>query len=194
MIVNLVQSTPNAVKLLTDVASICYGKEEASNPDKLFKHLYSSGHHSVFEHIYFTFKIKGITRNCLAQLTRHRHASFSVRSQRYCDEGEQQIDIPTDILVDMEARKPFINSIQIAYEAYNELRELGVKKEDARAVLPGCALTELYMSVNLRSLIEMYNLRTSPQAQEEIKELFTIISNVVIDEYEEFEFIFKGEE
>ena len=97
MYVELVQATPNPIKLITDCAVYVMEKKKQKYPDKLFKHLFENGHHSTFEHAVFTFKIEDISRTCLAQLTRHRHASFSVRSQRYCDESEAEFITPPSI-------------------------------------------------------------------------------------------------
>src|SRR5574344_250336 len=85
MRVTLVQSTPNPITTIATIASICYDSDP-KNPLGLVKHLYKHGHHSVFEHIYFTFKIEGISRACSHQLVRHRMCSFTQRSQRYCSE------------------------------------------------------------------------------------------------------------
>ena len=63
MKVTLIQATPNPIETIAQIASICYDSDPA-NPMGLVKHLYRNGHHSVFEHIYFTFKIEGISRAC----------------------------------------------------------------------------------------------------------------------------------
>lgn len=193
MKVELVQHSRNPVKLITDVASICYGKEEATYPDKLIKHLFTSGHLSTFEHIHFTFKIKDISRACLAQLTRHRHASFSVRSQRYCNEEEQQVIIPNAIVANPEARIQYIEHMQKVKEVYSHLVDSGIKKEDARMVLPNASLTELYMSMNLRELIHIFDVRTAPSAQQEIKRLVEEMVDLVLDVSPELSFIFEEE-
>ena len=85
MKVTLIQSTPNPIETIAQIASICYDSDP-KNSLGLVKHLYRNGHLSVFEHIYFTFKIEGISRACSHQLVRHRHCSFTQRSQRYCSE------------------------------------------------------------------------------------------------------------
>jgi thymidylate synthase (FAD) len=193
--VKLVQATPNPVKLITDVASICYGNDEAKYPERLFKHLYESGHHSTFEHVYFTFKIEGISRACLAQLTRHRHASYSVRSQRYCDESETQVVVPDSVKEDKELLDIYTYQTNgRSKEVYDYLILKGVKKEDARFVLPQALLTDLYMSVNLRELIHINKLRTSKQAQWEIRDLVNEMTMLVVENTPELAFMFKEEE
>ena len=180
MRVKLVHSTPDPFKLIVDIASICYGKEEASNPDKLMKHLYNNGHHSTFEHVHFIFKIEGISRICLAQLTRHRHASYTVRSQRYCQEEDTEIRIPTEGLDTIEQHDLVKKAYKDALESYKVLISSGVKKEDARFVLPQGTTTELYMSFNLRELLLIGELRTSKKAQWEIRDLVTEIVRQVL--------------
>lgn len=94
MHVELIQATPNPIETIAAIASICYDSNP-KNPLKLVEHLYKNGHHSVMEHIYFTFKIEGISRACSHQLVRHRHCSFTQRSQRYCsEEGFEYVTPP----------------------------------------------------------------------------------------------------
>ena len=193
MNITLVQATPNPIKLITDVASICYGNDEAKYPDKLLIHLFKNGHHSTFEHVYFTFKIEDISRVCLAQLTRHRHASYSVRSQRYCDEGEQRYIIPNEIL-QSDVAEDYHNFIQEIYTFYEEIKSKGVKKEDARFILPQAITTDLYMSMNLRELIHIFKLRTSSQAQWEIRKLLNTMVTEVLNVNPELQILFKEEE
>lgn len=171
MKVELVQGTKDATKLLADIASICYGHEEAKNPAVLIRNLDILGHHSVFEHAFYTFKIEGISRACLAQLTRHRHASYTVRSQRYCDEGDTKEIKPDAIKEDEEFNMLWDENMHYTYSSYNRLIELGVKREDARAILPQASSTDLYMTLNLRELIHIAELRMSSSAQQEIREL-----------------------
>lgn len=168
MEVTLIRSTENPTKLITDVASICYGREEATHPDKLMRTLLKGEHHSVFEHVYFTFKIEGISRACLGQLTRHRHVSFTVRSQRYCDETDSEFVFPTIMNSEYFDKEKYILDVKTLYRA---MLVDGVKREDARMVLPMATATELYMSCNLRELMHINSLRTAPGAQREINNL-----------------------
>jgi len=193
MKVELVQHTDNPVKLLTDIASICYGKKEAKHPEKLLKHLVDNNHHSVLEHAFYTFKIEGISRACLGQLTRHRHASYTVRSQRYCDESEQFFITPDEINKGDAQEKIYLDAVQNVYDAYRILLNLGIKKEDARMILPMATATDLYMSLNLRELIHIYKLRSHKSAQWEIRDLVNEMVKLVVDVSPELEFMFKEE-
>lgn len=166
MKVTLIQATPNPVEMISTIASICYDSDPV-NPMGLVKHLYKNGHHSVFEHIHFTFKIEGISRACSHQLVRHRHCSFTQRSQRYCSEiGFNFVTPPTvevglfwGIMADMNAMYRDI------------LVQEGALKEDARYILPNACCTDLYLSCNLRELIHICNERLCSRAQWEIREL-----------------------
>ena len=82
--VTLIQQTQDPVKTIAKIASICYDSK-IINQAALVKKLYLDGHHSVFEHIWFTFRIEGISRACSHQLVRHRLAAVTQRSQRYVE-------------------------------------------------------------------------------------------------------------
>lgn len=168
MLVTLIQATPDPINTIAAIASICYDSDP-KNPLGLVKHLYRNGHHSVFEHIYFTFKIEGISRACSHQLVRHRHCSFTQRSQRYCSEGDFGFVIPPSLDSSYEADE-FENIMLRLQERYENLQK-SIPNEDARYVLPNACETSLYLSCNLRELIHMSNERLCMRAQWEIREL-----------------------
>lgn len=170
MKVTLIQATPNPIETIAQIASICYDSDP-KNPLRLVKHLYRNGHHSVFEHIYFTFKIEGISRACSHQLVRHRHCSFTQRSQRYCNEEDFLATIPDTFGEAPQALDVTTDLIESIVQVYDGLIERGVPKEDARYVLPNACETSLYLSCNLRELIHMSNERLCKKAQWEIREL-----------------------
>lgn len=169
MEVSLIQATPNPVETIAKIASICYDSDP-KNPLGLVKHLYRNGHHSVFEHIYFTFKIENISRACSHQLVRHRHCSFTQRSQRYCSEDGFAVVKP-DSIAKIDQRDGYYSLMDEIEENYSELVALGVPNEDARMVLPNACCTSLYLSCNLRELIHICNERLCSKAQWEIREL-----------------------
>ena len=176
MQVTLMQATPNPIETISQIASICYD----SNPDNplgLVKHLYRNGHHSVFEHVYFTFKIEGISRACSHQLVRHRHCSFTQRSQRYCSEEGFEFVTPPEI--DAIAFQLDMEEIASGYEFYVDE---GYPKEDARYLLPNACATELYLSCNLRELIHICNERLCERAQWEIRNLVKEMVSLVSPE------------
>lgn len=170
MKVTLIQQTPNPIQTIAEIASICYN----SNPTdsmRLVKHLYKNGHLSCYEHIYFTFKIEGISRACSHQLVRHRMCSFTQRSQRYCSENEFETVMPLSIDADHISKGEYMDGIMNTQQTYLTLQCSGVPNEDARYILPNACCTDLYISCNLRELIHICNERLCSRAQWEIREL-----------------------
>ena len=176
MLVTLIQATPDPINTIAAIASICYDSDP-KNPLGLVKHLYRNGRHSVFEHIYFTFKIEGISRACSHQLVRHRHCSFTQRSQRYCSEGDFGFVIPPSLDSSYEADE-FENIMLRLQERYESLQK-SIPNEDARYVLPNACETSLFLSCNLRELIHMSNERLCLRAQWEIRELMKQMVSLV---------------
>ena len=173
MKVTLIQATPNPIETIAQIASICYDSDP-ENPIGLVKHLYRNGHLSVFEHIYFTFKVEGISRACSHQIVRHHHCSFTQRSQRYCSEdGFGFVTPPT---IDAGA---FANDMEDIGDWYMDYQKSGIPNEDARYILPNACETSMYISCNLRELIHMANERKCYRAQWEIRELVTKMCDLV---------------
>lgn len=153
-------------------AGLCY---DAKDPWKALKHAMDSGHESVIEHNTFTFLIEGVSRALLAQLTRHRIASFSVQSQRYVTfSGGFPYVIPKRIQeLGQEDVKRYENQMAQMAVWYDEwLNKLGKDgAEDARFVLPNACETKLMMTMNARELRHFFSLRCCNRAQWEIREM-----------------------
>lgn len=160
----------NPMAIVERCASVCYDSEPDFDKFRIAKGCAKTGHMSVFEHAYFTFRVSEISRACLAQLTRHRHFSPSVRSQRYCNESAIGCIIPPTVTE--EQYEILMQSYSDSIDKYAFLTSSGMAKEDARMVLPNAAETELYMSMNARALIEASHLRLCNRAQEEIRTMF----------------------
>lgn len=151
-------------------ACTCYNS--SPTPDhKIAKGCYNTGHLSVYEHISFTFKITGVSRALLAQLTRHRHASFSVQSQRYVS-YEDGFDYVNPFNKSDPLHNVFVDDMRVCQDQYNKYIHAGKKNEDARAALPNACCTELVFTMNARALIESGYLRLCTRAQKEIRELY----------------------
>lgn len=157
----------DAAKLCGMAAAECY---DAKNYDSALKHSTESGHTSVLEHATFTFEIEGISRACLAQLTRHRIASFSVQSQRYVKLDNPELVIPQTIL-NSPIRSEVEYAMQYMMELYGRLLGCGVPAEDARYVTPQAVPTKLMMTMNARELLHFFRLRTCNRAQWEIRQM-----------------------
>lgn len=165
MKVTLKQATPSPIEMIAEIASICYDSDP-TNPEAMVEHLYLNGHHSVFEHIYFTFKIEGISRACSHQLVRHRMCAFTQRSQRYCSEDGFEFVTPYTVNA-----KDFLRAMEDVREWYEDFQHNDVPNEDARYILSNACCTSLYISCNLRELIHIANERLCFRAQWEIREL-----------------------
>jgi len=138
------------------------------------------GHESVLEHVSFTFLIEGVSRVLLAQLTRHRIASFSVQSQRYVSyaDGFGYIIPPAIAALGEDAVAEYegqMAQMQSWYEGWQKrLGDAGEKSnEDARFVLPNACETRILMTMNARELRHFFALRMCSRAQWEIRQMAT---------------------
>lgn len=163
-----VEKPSDPLHVVENCASVCYDSVPDKENHRITRNCIASGHLSVLEHISFTFHISGVSRSLLAQLTRHRHASFSVRSQRYCNEVGFEVVVPDAC----EGNADFNSAIDEMRYSYGKMTGDGIRPEDARAVLPNACCTELCMTMNARALIEASHLRLCNRAQKEIRELF----------------------
>lgn len=171
MKVTLLQQTPNPIDTIVKIGSICYDSKP-TNKQAMVRHLFLNGHHSVFEHVYFTFKIEGISRACSHQLVRHRLAAFTQRSQRYCGENAFDYVMPEQIEMNRELSTKYEHMMQDISNLYTDMVHTGdIKREDARFLLPNACETELVMSCNLRELIHIANERLCSRAQWEIRQV-----------------------
>src|SRR5690606_22022591 len=122
--------------------------EGGKEADRLIRHIIRSKHTSTLEHISYTFAIEGLSRSALTQLTRHRHFSFSVQSQRYVKFGSDDRSGGFDYVVPPSARDELTGDssrfdlvMDAIQKVYDDLRKRGVPAEDARFVLPNAAAT-----------------------------------------------------
>ena len=148
-------------------------KEDPETDDalKLLRGIVRAGHGSVLEHCCFTFSIEGISRACSHQLVRHRIASYSQQSQRYVKGDKFGYVIPPEIEKREDLKKAFDEHMRNTMVLYNTLVLSGIKKEDARYLLPNATTTNIVVTMNARELLHFIGLRTSPRAQWEIREL-----------------------
>lgn len=180
--VRLISKPENLLKTIYTACRTCYSADSpiniydsgsAQDKEKMLKlinRVISSGHYSTIEHIQVSFAVSNISRACSHQLVRHRHASFSQKSQRYVKEkGQFDYLTPDTIEKNPELKEKFDNFMSKISEFYLELTEAGIPAEDARAVLPNAASTSMVVSMNLRELIHLANLRLCKRAQTEIR-------------------------
>lgn len=204
MNVELLQHTPEPEKIIAAAAKLCYSSSgidgildglDEEKTEKFLNRLMSMGHESPTEHITFTFGIEGVSRSLLAQITRHRIASYSVKSQRYVNEGKFEFVTPPEIEKIPEAKKEFLFAMNEDVKSYNKLADILYKKhyadmlgggmeekaakraaekkaiEDARYVLPNACETKMIVTMNARSLMNFFHHRCCERAQWEIRDL-----------------------
>lgn len=196
MKVALVRHTLSPEETIALGARLCYSRatvdtlmERVSQQDQEeFVHrLMDMGHESVFEHASFTFAMEGVSRTLLAQITRHRLASFSVQSQRYVsyEKGFGYIIPPKIEALGAEAVAEYEAQMKQMHEWYIAWQEkLGHGEggnEDARFVLPGACETRMLVTMNARELRHFFSLRMCSRAQWEIRELATRMHRLVMD-------------
>ena len=202
MKVTLIAHTPEPEKIVAAAAKLCYSDSgietmmEGLDEEKtsgFVQMLANIGHESPVEHVSFTFGIEGVSRTLLAQITRHRIASFSVQSQRYVKKSSVVYITPPEIEEIPEAKAMFEKSMNDALDTYNALADMLEKKhyedftaagmdektarskaekkaiEDARFVLPNSCETKMAVTMNARSLLNFFSLRCCNRAQWEIK-------------------------
>ena len=168
MNVRLISHTPNPDELCARAAAVCYNARDAR---KSLEHALSSGHDSVAEHASFTFLIEGVSRALLAQLTRHRIASFSVQSQRYVNINDMPVVTPPSIKDDVAVLCAYENLMEQIKDFYHFAVGLGNPREDARFATPQAACTMITMTMNARELRHFFSLRCCNRAQWEIRQL-----------------------
>jgi thymidylate synthase, flavin-dependent len=213
--VSLLSYTQEAEKVVASAAKLCYSscsieeigeKLTDDGTGKFINMLSKIGHESPIEHANFTFGIEGISRALLAQLTRHRIASYSVQSQRYIKENCFEYVTPPEIENLSEAKEEFLSAMEKAQQSYDNLVKILMDKhkkefislgmeetvaekkaekraiEDARFVLPNACETKLICTFNARSLLNFFSLRCCMRAQWEIralaKEMLKLVSKI----------------
>ena len=190
-VVNLISRPDNMLKVVYAACRTCYSADtpfniyESTDDEakmlKLIERVISSGHYSTIEHIQVSFAISNVSRACTHQLVRHRHMSFSQKSQRYVKEkGQFDYIIPPTIDKNPELKEKFEQFMTKISEQYQEFVEAGVPAEDARAVLPNATTTSLVTSLNLREMIHLANLRLCSRAQYEIRTMVKMMCDELV--------------
>ena len=189
--VKLFRYTPAPEETIALAGRLCYSDAEieeladeiSSGAEAFVRKLMDLGHHSPIEHVSFTFGIEGVSRALLAQITRHRIASFSVQSQRYVAQEDFNFIVPPSIReLGDEAVAKYCDQMRVIAGYYNEWREAGALAEDARFVLPNACETRMLLTMNARELIHFFKLRCCNRAQWEIRNLAWAMLGIALRE------------
>lgn len=176
MNVELISITPNCEEVIEQAGRTCY-QSKVGNP-KIIQAWIKSGHESVIEHSSATFKINGVSRSLTHQLVRHRISSFSQQSQRYVKENGFEYVTPSSIKNSKynEDYNLLMSSIQTFYD--NMVKE-GIKKEDARFILPNACTSEIVFTMNFRAMRNFFKLRLDKHAQWEIRNMAGLMLDII---------------
>ena len=168
--------TPNALAQIGEYAGICYNSNlEEGTCIKRAISCKDKGHLATLRFAHAVFHVSGISRTCSHQFVRSKHLDFLQRSQRYCSEKTTEFVIPESLKDDPEVLYQFAKQQYL----YNNLIQAGVKKEDARFVLPEATTTELIVTGNFQAWLDFIALRADKHAQWEIREVAKTINNIL---------------
>jgi len=177
MNVKLEYVTPNSLELIGRFAGICYNSNlETAACTKRAISCKDKGHLATLRFAFATFHVSRISRTCSHQFVRSKHLDFLQRSQRYCNESETPFVVPTK---DPDLSSIITASYKASLDTYNKLIAAGVKKEDARFVLPNGGTTELVVTGNFQAWLDFIKLRADKHAQWEIRDVAKEINNIL---------------
>ncbi len=182
------------LKKIERVGRVCYKSERSiteNSAEQFVKNIISNGHESVIEHELITVKIicdRGVTH----EIVRHRIASYSQESTRYCNYSNDSfnnritvINIASGFKYDLnnetDAKKYEIwnHAMESAEKYYFELLKLGAAPQEARSVLPNSLKTEIIVSMNIREWRHFFTLRLDTKAHPQMRQVAGML-------YEEF--------
>lgn len=190
--------TPQALQKLELFGRVCYKSEDKITEDSCIKFcemIQTRNHMSVLEHCSATFRII-TSRDILQEIVRHRIASYSVESSRYCnyspnkkgmqfimpywvnEEDVKNWDSP-NLDIKSKGSLEFMLTCKNAEKTYNTLLEEGFKPQEARSILPGCLKTEIVMTANFREWLHFLELRTSRAAHPDMQIIAKMIADIL---------------
>lgn len=166
---------------------VCYKSEDKITEDSaaaFISNILKSGHESVIEHEKISVRIicdRGVTH----EIVRHRIASYSQESTRYCNYCKDKFGNELTFIKPIfwkessEEYKLWYNSMKSIEDTYNELISMGTKPQEARSILPNSLKTEIIVTMNLREWRHFFRLRTSERAHPQMRE----IACLILDEF-----------
>lgn len=168
------------LKKIERCGRVCYKSEErinAGSAEKFVRSIIDRGHESVLEHVSFTVKFV-VDRGISHELVRHRIASFSQESTRYCNYGDgrfgEEITMIQPLFFQEGAGhnyEAWAMAVRRSEQRYLQLLASGASPQEARSVLPNSLKTEVVMTCNLREWRHFFRLRTSAAAHPQMREV-----------------------
>lgn len=167
------------LKNLEFYGRVCYKSEGSITEDsanRFIRMIIKNGHESVLEHEKITVKFicdRGVSH----EIVRHRIASYSQESTRYCNYNQDRFGNELTLIKpcfweeQQEQYKIWKNNMQMIEDSYNHLISLGAKPEEARSILPNSLKTEIVVTMNMREMRHFLKLRTSPKAHPQMRQV-----------------------
>ena len=158
---------------------VCYKSESkitGTSAEQFVRNLIHRGHESVLEHVSISVRFV-CDRGVSHELVRHRIASYSQESTRYCNyskdrfNGEITVIKPCFLKEDTEGYDIWLKGCQAAENAYFDLLDWGCSPQEARAVLPHSLKTEIDVTMNLREWRHFFKLRCAPAAHPQMRQI-----------------------
>lgn len=158
---------------------VCYKSEDKITEDsaaKFVANILKSGHESVIEHEKISVRVvcdRGVTH----EMVRHRIASYSQESTRYCNYFQDKFGSELTVIKPLfweessEEYKIWFEIMQSIENSYNKMIAMGAKPQEARSILPNSLKTEIVVSMNLREWRHFFKLRTSTNAHPQMREI-----------------------
>lgn len=170
--VTLMDITPRPEEKIATYAAVCYNsKTDQESNDRRIQSLLKMEHLATMRFAHATFCVEGISRICSHQFVRSKHLDFLQQSQRYVDQTNIHFTTPTSVLKNQEAINAYSQSVVQSFKTYEKLLAAGIRKEDARFVLPEATNTTLYVTGNFQAWKDFLHLRLDKAAQWEIREV-----------------------
>lgn len=182
----IIEDSVNGKEILRKIEKIgrvCYKSEKnicEESAEKFIKSIINRGHESVIEHVSISVRIicdRGVTH----EIVRHRLASYSQESTRYCNYSSDKFGNELTFIdpcfweESSETYKIWIDSMSQIEKEYIQLIESGAKPQEARSILPNSIKTEIVMTMNLREWRHFFKLRTSIAAHPQMREVAIMI-------------------
>lgn len=171
------------LKKIEKIGRVCYkseGKISEDSAEKFIANILKSGHESVIEHEKISVRIicdRGVSH----EIVRHRIASYSQESTRYCNYSHEKFGKELTVIKpmfwheDSKEYKIWLEIMNEIEEKYNKLIEMGAKPQEARSILPNSLKTEIIVTMNLREWRHFFKLRTSMRAHPQMREVAIMI-------------------
>ena len=181
------------LRRIEECGRVCYKSENRITSDsakEFVKDIIRRGHESVLEHCSFTVKFI-VDRGISHEIVRHRIASYSQESTRYCNYSNNKFGTeitviePCFLKPDTPAYNTWRESCQSSENAYFALLEHGYTAQEARSVLPNSLKTEVVMTANIREWRHFLKLRCAPAAHPQMREVATQLLNQCSEEMPE---------